>query len=64
MKRLALWTALLVATAAAVLFTVNAALTAVAIEQARLESIAPTSRSTFKVHETVTLGRNGFAAAP
>lgn len=64
MRRLALWAAFVVATAAAVVFSINAMIIAVSSEQARLESLAPRTPSAFKVHETVTLGRNGFTAAP
>jgi hypothetical protein len=64
MRRLALWIGLVLAVLATIGFTASALALEISREQARLESIAPAGPSTVKVHETVTLGRNGFAQTP
>ncbi|GIW08929.1 MAG: hypothetical protein KatS3mg060_3734 [Dehalococcoidia bacterium] len=64
MRRLFLWAGLVLAVLAAVFFSGGAMMLEIADHRARIEAVAPQATSTFKVHETVTLGRNGFAAAP
>lgn len=64
MKRLGLWVVLVIALLAMVGFTGAAMMIEIASEQARIEAVAPRAASTFKVHETVTLGRTGFVSAP